>query len=162
MKNYKKEYSLSVVAALLLFAVFAVGVFSVLLGGAKVYRALVQRDAAVYDSRTSSQYLLSKLRQAPDPQAVSIGEFGGSAAIRITQTIAEDPYVTWIYCWDGWLMELFCAADGEFTPEDGEKVLPARDLSVTQQNDLLVIAITDGSGESLRLQYVLRGWEESP
>lgn len=156
MRNYKKERSLSTVAALLLLSVFAACVLSVLLSGGKVYRTLAQRDADAYDSRTCSQYLLSKLRQAPDANGVSILDFGGSEAIQIAQTIEGDRYVTRIYCYDGWLMELFCLADGAFSPEDGEKVLPASDLSVTQQQDLLVIGITDGNGQKLQLRHTLR------
>ena len=83
-------------------------------------------------------------------------------AIRIAQTVAGDSYVTWIYCWDGWLMELFCVADGEFSPEDGQKVLRAGDFSVTRQDDLLTISMTDGNGQTLQLRHVLRGWEETP
>ncbi|MBO5891629.1 MAG: DUF4860 domain-containing protein [Oscillospiraceae bacterium] len=162
MKSNKKERKLSTIAALLLFAVFATGVFAVLLTGAKVYRTLVQRDETVYDSRTCSQYLLSKLRQAPNPDSVSISDFGQSNALVITQVIEGDAYVTRIYCHNGWLMELFSVAEGAFSPEDGEKILPASDLKVTQQGDLLKIAITDGNGEKLQLQYTLRGWEEVP
>lgn len=162
MKNYRKERSFGTVAALLLFAVFAAGILSVLLSGGKLYRALAQRDAAAYDSRTCSQYLLSKLRSAPDPDAVSILAFGGTEALQITQTIAGERYVTRIYCHDGWLTELFSLADGEFSPEDGEKILPASDLSLTRQQDLLVIGITDGNGQEMILRHALRGWEGTP
>ena len=162
MKNNKKERNISTIAALMLFVVFATGVFAVLLTGAKVYRTLVQRDESTYDSRTCSQYLASKLRQVPNPDAVSISEFGESEALVITQVIEGDAYVTRIYCHNGWLMELFSVAGGEFSPEDGEKVLPASALNVMQQGDLLTIGITDGNGEDLQLQYTLRGWEEMP
>jgi len=162
MKDYKKERNLSTIAALLLFAVFATGVFAVLLTGAKVYRTLVQRDETVYDSRTCSQYLASKLRQIPTPDAISVSEFGESEALIITQVMEEDTYVTRIYCHNGWLMELFSVAQGEFSPEDGEKVLPASGLKVTQQGDLLMISVTDGNGEHLQLRFTLRGWEEMP
>jgi len=162
MKSNKKERNLSTIAALLLFAVFATGVFAVLLTGAKVYRTLVQRDETVYDSRTCSQYLASKLRQIPTPDAISVSEFGESEALIITQVMEEDTYVTRIYCHNGWLMELFSVAQGEFSPEDGEKVLPASGLKVTQQGDLLMISVTDGNGEHLQLRFTLRGWEEMP
>ena len=162
MKDNKKEHSLSTIAALLLFVIFATGVFAVLLTGAKVYRGLTQRDASAYDSRTCSQYLASKLRQAPSPDAVSVSEFGGAEALVITQVIDGDAYTTQIYCYNGWLMELFCVAGGEFSPEDGEKVLPASGLKVTQQGDLLMISVTDGNGEHLQLRFTLRGWEEMP
>lgn len=162
MKDNKKEHSLSTIAALLLFSVFATGVFAVLLTGAKVYRTLVQRDETAYDSRTCSQYLATKLRQVPSPDAVSIAEFGGAEALVITQVIDGDAYITRIYCYDGWLMELFSVAGGEFSPEDGERILPASDMSVIQQQDLLIISVTDGSGENLQLRYAQRGWEELP
>ena len=162
MKDYKKERSLSTVAAILLFVVFAAGVFGVLLGGAEVYRSLAQRDAEVYDSRTCHQYLANKLRQAPKPDAVRIVPFGESDGLQIVQSVEGEPYVTWIYCHDGWLMELFCIADGEFSAEDGEKILPASGLSVTQQQDLLRIDITDENGQTLQLNHALRGWEETP
>lgn len=162
MNNNKKERNLSTIAALLLFAVFAVGVFSVLLGGVKLYRALVQRDENAYDTRTCSQYLLSKLRQSPTPDAVSVSQFGNADALVITQDIEGDAFVTRIYCHNGWLMELYSIADAEFSPEDGEKVLPASGLSVTQTDDLLCITITDPEGKEQMLQHTLRGWEAVP
>ena len=162
MNNNKKERKLSTIAALMLFAVFAVGVLMVLLGGAKLYRTLVQRDVTAYDSRTCSQYLLSKLRQAPAPGAVEICQFGDAEALGIKQVIDGDTYVTRIYCHDGWLMELFSLSEGEFSPEDGEKVLPASGLEVTQQGDLLIIAVVDGNGVNIQLRYAVRGWEEMP
>ncbi len=160
MENNKIERKLSTVAALLLFAVFATGVFAVLLTGAKIYRNLVRVDASAYDSRTCSQYLASKIRQAPSPDAVCVEVFWGTEALVITQNIDGDAYVTRIYCHDGWLMELFSIADGEFSPEDGDKVLPASNLSVTQQQDLLLISVTDGNGKQMQLRHTLRGWED--
>lgn len=159
MRNYTKERSLSTIAALLMLAVFAVGVLGVLLGGGKVYRALTQRSAAAYDSRTCSQYLLSKLRQLPDANAVAVADFDGLQALQITQYVDGEAYVTRIYCYDGWLMELFSVAGGEFSPGDGERVLPATDLSITQQQDLLTLKITDGNGKCLQLHHSLRGGE---
>ena len=146
----------------MLMAVFAVGVLGVLLGGAQCYRRLTWRDAAAYESRTCAQYLMSKLRQAPETDGVQIVSFGGGDGLLIPETVEGEDYVTRIYCHDGWLMELYSVADGEFAPEDGEKILPASGLAVTRQRDLLLIGITDGSGQALSLKILLRGWEELP
>ncbi len=162
MKDYKNERSLSTVAALLLLAVFAVGVLAVLLSGAQSYRRLTQQDQIAFDSRTVAQYLASKLRQAPGPEAASISDFGGTAALQIIQQIDGEEYVTHIYCHDGWLMELFSIAQGDFSPEDGEKVLPASDLRITRQQDLLTVELLDGSGEPVCLKLSIRGWEDVP
>ena len=162
MKDYKNERSVSTVAALLLFAVFAVGVLGVLLGGAQSYRRLTQRDEAAYDSRTCTQYLATKFRQAPESGTVQVVSFGEGSALLIPHTVGGEDYMTRIYCHDGWLMELYSIADGEFSPEDGEKILPASDLTITRQQDLLVIGITDGNKQALRIKVSLRGWEELP
>ena len=162
MKDYKSERSVSTVAALLLFAVFAAGVLGVLLGGAQSYRRLTQRDAAAYDSRTCTQYLVTKLQQSPESGSVQIVPFGEGSALLIPHTVGGEDYMTRIYCHDGWLMELYSIADGEFSPEDGEKILPASDLTITRQQDLLVIGITDGNKQALRIKVSLRGWEELP
>lgn len=161
MKDYKRERSVATAAALLLFAVFAVGVLCVLLGGAQSYRRLTLLDAAAYDSRTCAQYLTSKLRQAPEAGGVQIAAFGDGDALVIPQTVDGEDYVTRIYCHKGWLMELYSIAEGEFSPEDGEKVLPASGLTVARQQDLLLMEITDGNGQNLRMKVALRGWEEA-
>ena len=160
MKDNKSERSVSTVAAMLLFAVFAVGVLGVLLGGAQSYRRLTQRDAAAYDSRTCTQYLATKIRQAQTADGVQTVSFGEGSALLIPEAVDGEAYVTRIYCYGGWLMELYSVADGEFSPKDGEKILPASDLSVTRQQDLLLIGITDANAQRLQLKISLRGWEE--
>ncbi len=162
MKEYKNERPVSAVAALLLFAVFAVGVLCVLLTGAQGYRRLNAREEAAYNSRICAQYLATKLRQAENAGAVDTAAFGDADALQIIQTVEEEVYITRIYCYDGWLMELFTLDGGEFSPEDGERVLPASNLSVSRQEQLLLICITDGSGRQLQLQHALQGWEEVP
>ena len=149
MMEQKNARSLTTLAALLTLAVFAIAILSVLLGGAQAYRRLTQRDQAVYVSRTCAQYLTMKLRQAPGP--VSLSEFGDGDAIDILHTYDGTDYVVRIYCYEGWLMELFCLADAEFEPEDGERVLPGSDLSVTEEAGLLRLAMRDGSGQKVAL-----------
>ena len=83
----KKEHALVPIAALLTFALFAIGILSVLLGGSQVYRRLTLRDQRSYDSRTCTQYIATKLRQAPAPDAVSVAPFGDSDALLIQQDI---------------------------------------------------------------------------
>ena len=37
-------------------------------------------------------------------------------------------------------MELFCSADGEFLPEDGEKIMPIDDLYISLDEGLLTVS----------------------
>ena len=56
-------------------------------------------------------------------------------------------------------MELFSIAQGSFCAEDGEKILPASDLRIMRQQDLLTVELLDGSGEPILLKLSVRGWE---
>ncbi len=159
MKNFLKKGSISGLAALLLFCVFAIGILSVLLSGAGAYRRLTLRDSRSYDSRTCAQYVATKLRQAPGPESVELAPFGEGDALYIYQEIGGELYLTRIYCHEGWLMELFTAAETEMEPQDGEKILQAQSMALRLEQDLLGLSIVDGSGSPIQLQLSLRGRE---
>ena len=127
---------MSGLVALLTFLLFAISILFVLLNGAGVYRRLTQRDQYSYDSRTCAQYVATKMRQAPSPTAVSADTFGTVDSLVISQHIEGSVFVTRIYCYENWLMELFTLADGDFYPEDGEKILPLSSLSVSQDGSV--------------------------
>ncbi len=156
----KPQRSPTMMAALAIFLIFAVGILAVLLGGSRVYRRIIQRDQQSYNSRTATAYLATRIRQAPSPDSISILSFDGKSALAITETIEGDTYATLVYCYDGWLMELFAVAGGDFSPEDGEQILPAQGLDFSLENGLLNAAITleDGSQRSLCLH--IPGYEE--
>jgi hypothetical protein len=160
MKHRKGKRSISGLAALVLLAVFAAGMLSVLLTGAGVYERLTRIGADVGSSRTCTQYLSAKVRQAPAPGSVSLSDFHGLPALQIYEEINGQSFLTRIYCRDGWLMELFTAADAGLSPEDGEKVLPARALSGTLEAGLLQLDVTDETGTAHTLFLSLRGKKE--
>ena len=157
MTDQTKEHSLSTLAALLMFALFAIGILSVLLGGANVYRRLNQRGQKSYDSRTCAQYIATKLRQAPAPDAVAVAPFGDGDALLITEIIEGETYLIRVYCHDGWLMELFTISNGVFAPEDGEKILPLQKLTLSLDGSLISVSLTDSDTVSEQLTLHIRG-----
>lgn len=159
MKERIKRQSISGLAALLIFCVFAVGILSVLLSGAGAYRRLTERDQLSYDSRTCAQYVATKVRQAPAPGSILLSAFGDGDALVITQEVDGTEYWTRIYCYDGWLMELFTIANGDFRPEDGEKILEVQSLTLTQKDGLLCVTIVGGNGARVEQRLSLRGSE---
>lgn len=126
--------------ALLVFAVFALCVLLVLLTGAKTYRALVQQGGERYAARTAAQYVSTRIRQASQ---VQVEDFQGCPALALGEIIDEECYVTYIYCYEGFLRELFCAESADLSPEDGEKVLEAEKLTFTLEGDLLTVHTDD-------------------
>ena len=159
MRKRSRNKSISALAALLLLGVFAVGILSVLLSGAGAYRRLTERDRLSYDSRVCLQYVATKIRQAPAPGAVAVSDFGDGDSLEICEEIGGTVYVTRVYCHDGWLMELFTAAEGDFAPADGEKIMPVQSLMLRRDGDLLRTEIVDGNGTCGAMMLHLRGGE---
>ena len=156
MTNHKSKHHIDGLLALLLFGVFAVCILSVLLTGADAYRGVTRRDRESYEQRTCMQYLATKVRQAP---SVSAGEFGGVPALLLREEIDGAAYLTRIYCYDGWLWELFSSDEDGFLPEDGEKVIQAGGLSLGLEDGLLSLSVTDADGRSASLLLSLRTGE---
>ena len=80
----------------------------------------------------------------------------------IPQTYGDVQYLTRVYCHDGWLMELFTASSGEFAPEDGERLMPANAMSLSLEDGLLMVQLTDETGEKKSLLLELRSGEVQP
>lgn len=141
---------------LVLFGVFAICILAVLLSGAGTYERLVDRQQSGYAERTVPQYIATKVRQADVSGAVTIGEFGGVSALELTEVLGEEEYLTRIYCYDGYLRELFSAATGSFRPEDGEGILEAEQVEFSLQGSCLDILVTGADGEITELKLTLR------
>ena len=156
----ERAYKISDLLSLTVLTVFVLCALLVLLLGGRVYRNLAeageetdmeQLDQVLeetYRSRTACQYLTTRVQQAGE---VSISDFGGSDALVIREEVGSRVYVTRIYCYDGWLRELYCAENADLQPVDGEKVLEAESLSLSLEDGLLHAKI-DGSGLILQLR----------
>lgn len=160
MKQRNDLRSLSTLASLGILAVFAVLILSVLLGGAGAYRRLTQQGQRQFDSRTCVQYIATKVRQASE--GVQTDVFGQAEALVFPQTYGDVQYLTRVYCYDGWLMELFTAASGEFHPEDGERLMPAKALSLSLEEGMLTVLLTDENSREQALLLDLRTGEVQP
>ena len=142
---------LTQIMALLTFCIFAVCILLVLLSGADVYRLLAVDGQAQYARRTAAQYITTRIRQG---ESIKIGEFSELDTLEFPETLNGHTYITRIYCYDGALRELFTPEDGQFLPEDGEKLFNANALSLFSEKGLLRVEITlpDGSMQTLYLQ----------
>ena len=138
---------------LTLFGIFAVCMLTILLTGAKVYSRLIERGNASYDMRTCAQYIAARVRQADSLGAIATGDFYGSDAL-----IFDDGsgYLTRVYCYDGYISELYSAKDKEMKPEDGEKIIKAEQMTVNADGQLLTVQVKDSNGRENKLYLSLR------
>lgn len=155
MRRKPIQHHIDALAALLLFGVFAACVLAVLLTGAQAYRRLTLRDQEAYDRRTCVQYLATRVRQADHAQGIAVEDFGGGSLV----LNADTPYPTWLYCQDGWLMELFCLAEDRPGPEDGQRLMEAQALKASLEDGLLTIEVTTSGGVRETVLLSLRGEE---
>lgn len=157
MKQKPITHQIDGLAALLLFGVFAVCVLAVLLTGASAYRRLTLRDQQSYNRRTCTLYLAQHLRQADTLNGVWVDDLDGTAALALSDLGGE--YVTWIYCYDGYLMELYADREGGFGPEAGEQIMPAQSVEFTLEDGLLTVVLTATDGQTDELLLSLRSGE---
>lgn len=146
--------------ALVLFGLFAVCILFLLLTGADVYQRLTVRDRNTYEMRTAAQYLTTKMRQADTDGCLLVSEFEGLDALLIREEIEGSVYHTWIYCYDGYIRELFAAADSDLLPEYGEKILEAEVLTLRQEESLFRAEITGPDGRVQELVWSPRSGKE--
>lgn len=159
MKNKKNKSHIEGLVVLVLFAVFALCILAVLLTGAGAYGRLVERQQAAYTERTVPQYIATKVRQADKAGAVRIGDFCGVESLEFTNDYSGEVYITRIYCYDGYLRELFATAEGNFKPEDGEKIIAAEQVDFSMADGCLNIGLTSVDGEVTEQILSLRSAE---
>ena len=159
MKKRTTRYRMDGLIALLLFGVFAACLLAVLLTGAGAYRRLTIRDEETYRRRTVIQYVAARVRQAGKPEDVKIEPFGGTDALAVGD---EDGRITRVYCYDGYLMELYAEADLDLEPEDGEKIMEAGGFVLSVSDGMLSVTVIDKDGkEDVLLLSLAKGGEES-
>lgn len=161
MKHAQSRFKITSLAALLTFAAFTLCALLVLLTGAKISRQVTDRAQARYDSTTAAQYLTTRVHQADCADSLTLEPFGDTQALVLRSEIEGEAYETRIYCFDGWLYELFSTRLAGLSPEDGERILPVNALSFALQGRLLTVRFTDASGAEQSLTLALRAQQEA-
>lgn len=133
----KKSRLLEILPHFLLFFLFACCMFFVLLSGAKLYRNISDVMEEQFSVNTCVSYVTAKVRHYDCIDAVSVGKIGEADALLLKEEIGEETYLTYLYCADGNLMELFCSADMEVLPADGQAIMPLDELTLSMENGLV-------------------------
>ena len=159
MKNESKTKMISLMA-LLIFGAFALCVLLVLLTGADIYKKITEREEKSFDARTVPQYISTRFRQGDNIGAIAVNDFGGVDALEIIQQINGKDYITRVYCFEGYLCELFANAEGDFSPEDGGQLLPLKALKMEMKAGRFTADITYSDGETNQLILYHRSFGE--
>lgn len=155
MRRQAGQHHMDGLLMLLLFGVFAACVLGVLLTGAGAYRRLTQRDRAAYERRICAQYIAARVRQGDVQRGVAVEPFGDTQAL----ALRGGGYITRVYWYEGYLMELYSGEGMQLEPEDGERIMPMGGLSLSMDGGVLTAEITTDAGETDRLFLVPRSGE---
>lgn len=159
MKMKEQKRKADTVLVLLLFGVFAVCILSVLLTSADAYRRLADRDEMSYDRRVASQYLSTRVRQGDVSGSVAVESFDGVDTLVLREEIEGAAYETRVYCYEGYLRELFAEAGESFAAGDGEQILEAEAMTLELEDQTITAEITDPTGQVQTLTLYLRSGE---
>ncbi len=165
MKQQNKSLCITTLAPILLFAVFASCVVIVLLFGANIYQKLALRDRENYQQRTAVQYMTTRVRQSDAAGMVFLGNFHEAVpqdagdTVFIEEVVGDRTYYTRIYCYDGYLCEMFSEETSEFHPEDGERILEADQLRIRQAGACFWFEMTLPDGEMVSFMVTCRSGE---
>lgn len=158
MRNVKGENSsISGLAVLLVFGIFAICVLFVLLEGGLSYEKVYADGQETYTQRTAMQFLSTKVRQAEGQ--VSVMSLGDGDALCLDEEVDGEHYVTWIYCCDGWLREYYGVAGEMPDPQYGDMVLELSYMALDLSDDVLWIFAEDVQGQEMEMQLYLRSQE---
>ena len=152
MKNKPRKHTIDIVFVITLFCVFAVSVIMLTGTGAGVYQKIVNNMREDYDSRVATSYLFNKIHRADADGCVSVGRFNDSNALLLTEEIKNVNYCTYIYFYDGNLMEMFTRLDQKIDPSFGNKIMSLSDYKVEQISPTLYhfdFTTTEGIESSL-------------
>lgn len=137
---------------------FVASMLLVLATGAKIYRNITDRLDTQYSCRTALGYIAAKIRQGDLAGGVALGELAGLQSLVLTEQVDGALYLTYIYYYNGYLVELFCSAEAALPPESGEPLLPLDGLTFSEDPALpgLYLVTCQGRDESYSQQVYLR------
>ena len=159
MKTKNKPKRINSLMALMIFGAFAVCIFIVVISGADLYKKLINKDSDSFNMRTVGQYITTRIHQADLYDDIGVEDFCGTDAVVIKEEIDGEVYKTRLYCYDGYLMELFGMDDIMLMPEDGEIVMEVDDISFSLEDGILKADISVKEGEAQQVCVFIRSGE---
>ncbi len=142
--------SVFVICLMLLFVLSALSVIAI---GAAIYKKNVASMADNNSHRIASAYITEKIRQADIGGQVTTKSIFEKNALVLSRVVNDQSFNTYIYDYDGNLMELDARADLDvFYPLSGQKIMEIGSLDIEEVSDNMLgitITLTDGTEEEL-------------
>ncbi|SFB76070.1 DUF4860 domain-containing protein [Butyrivibrio sp. YAB3001] len=156
--NADKRHVIDTVFVICLLLLFLLSALTVIAIGASIYKKNVAQTSENYSQRVSIAYITEKVRQSDINGAIYVEELFGKNVLVMQQTVDDELYNTYIYDYNGYLMELFARADlNNFYPQSGQKILKIHSFDISQISESLLSAVvTSDNGVTERFFITVR------
>lgn len=156
MLSSHTSYAMKHALVIVLCAIFFLLSMVLTIMSSNVYRHTVSDADRNDTTRTALSYLVNRIRQNDGTDTITLTQFNGAPALKLSQTIDSCEYITLLYCYDGFLREQFVQKDHLFSADAGFPILAIQTLSLSTQNNLLTIGITSPNGETTQVSLAPR------
>lgn len=157
--NHKiRNHSSEVIFTMLLFFMFTFMILTVLISGVSVYKNTEELMRNRYEERTAIAYVMTRIRQGDTYDAVVVETIDsvGSMMYLKEETLGNE-YRTYIYCYNGWIYELFTESNMTFDPNAGTRIVEANELNFELKgSDLLYVECVSTVGTTSNVHINLR------
>ncbi len=152
----REHQSSAVLFLLLLFAVLVIIGELLICMGTGVYQNVLTSMDENDSTRTASAYILQKVRQGQDADAIRLENLDGCRSIVIRQSLGGEFYDTYLYCQEGELCELMIRADNTAarSARAGSFVTNLDDMHLQQESEAL-LSVTLVQGEDTQQLRIL-------
>lgn len=149
------KHAVQLLFTISLFLIFIISAIAVILCGARVYQKTSADAVSNYEVRASLSYITEKVRQCDNNGGVHIEDHNGISTLALDSVYNNEPYVTYIYYYNGTLNELFTNRNYTFQENAGTPLTSIASITFEQLNtnghnannssnsDIIQITITD-------------------
>ncbi len=142
--------SVFVICLMLLFVLCALAVIAI---GATIYQKNVSSMANNNSHRIASAYITEKIRQSDINGSVGTKDLFGEKVLVMSKEINGESYNTYIYDFDGKLMELMARDDLNVVyPQSGQKIMEVKSFDIEEVSSKLFkieVVLEDGTEDFL-------------
>ena len=156
MRRKGGSHAISGAFVFLLLGVFAVISTLLVLLCAQAYRNTVDQTALHRDERIIQSFIRNTLRGEDAENAFDTVEIDGVNILTIASELEGEPYLRYLYCYDGKLLDLFRSADDTFDLALGEEVCPAESFAASVTDGLVTVEMTDVEGRAYTFSIAQR------
>lgn len=149
MLRTRNKHSIDVFFVLCVFLLCAISLLGMLFVGARTQQKVNNSTEENFYMRTSLLYISNKAKFFQEKGKVSVGEFNNNTALFFEEEIEGIKYVTKVYMYDGYLMELFTEKNSDIEADAGTIITNVSFFEAKQiESGLIDVRIKNPDGKA--------------